>query len=81
MKITAGRDIIHALASGDMSPDASSLELPNNWLYRRGSAVNGIFAPGYDGDTQSTTWWIDFSNFTEGVGALGRRQCHAHGGT
>ncbi len=64
-------------------PD-STRQLPTNWLYRRG-AVNsaGVFAeaglengdPIYDAahndPSASTTWWIDFSNFFEGIGALG----------
>ena len=59
----------------------SSLQLPNNWLYRRGLVgTDGLFAVGgFDGNalttvtdpSASTTWWIDFSNFFEGVGALG----------
>ena len=62
----------------------SSRQMPNNWLYRRAyvNSETGLFAN--DGglnsnlvatrvtDTAtSTTWWIDFSNFFEGVGALG----------
>ncbi|MEO6739412.1 MAG: filamentous hemagglutinin family protein [Chthoniobacteraceae bacterium] len=59
-------------ASGKLIAD-SSKELPNNWLYRRGyrDPVTGQFVPGAFGDIGSTTWWIDFSNFFEGVGALG----------
>ncbi|MFA7233442.1 MAG: filamentous hemagglutinin family protein [Terrimicrobiaceae bacterium] len=56
----------------------SSRQLPNNWLLRRGyvDPETGLF-----GESQflvsgnpainSTTWWINFSNFFEGVGALG----------
>ena len=66
--IAAGRDIIHLKANG---ADDSTQELPNNWLYRRDNVVNGSFAPTLNGDHGSTTWWIDFSNFFEGVGALG----------
>ncbi len=40
----------------------TQLELPTNWLDRRGTP----------GDANATvTWWVDFSNFFEGVGALG----------
>jgi hypothetical protein len=60
--VTAGRDIIHQGSVSD--------ELPNNWLYRRGAVANGQFTPSYDGGFNSTSWWIDFSNFTQGIGAL-----------
>jgi hypothetical protein len=55
----------------------SERELPNNWLYRRGyvDPLTGQFGGGVIGNTPattwSTTWWVDFSNFFEGVGALG----------
>ncbi len=51
----------------------SEKELPNNWLYRRGyvDPSTGQFGRTKNGDVASTTWWIDFSNFFEGVGALG----------
>ncbi len=55
----------------------SSKELPINWLYRRGKVDEGtgIFANtvrnGRIGEVASTTWWVDFSNFFEGVGTLG----------
>ncbi len=58
----------------------SSKQLPGNWLYRRGYVdetgkfgIGGVDA----GDASvtdasaSTAWWVDFSNFFEGVGALG----------
>ena len=62
----------------------SQRQMPTNWLYRRGyvdsrvsgfgtnplvfDQVNGGFI---GGDVTSTTWWVDFSNFFQGVGALG----------
>ena len=60
----------------------SEKELPNNWLYRRGyvvqsndpspgTATPGEFGTTENGDVASTSWWVDFSNFFEGVGALG----------
>jgi filamentous hemagglutinin len=60
--ISAQGNIAHLTATG--LPD-SSKELPNNWLYRQGSVDStGDFV-------KATSWWIDFSNFFEGVGALG----------
>ena len=73
--ISAKNDIAHYVldpnGSGKLVAD-SSKELPTNWLYRR-SALNASagFANGRNGDVASTSWWIDFSNFFEGVGALG----------
>jgi filamentous hemagglutinin len=62
----------------------SSRQMPTNWLYRRGyvDSSTGAFASngGVDGTSlathvmdpaTSTTWWIDFSNFFQGVGTLG----------
>ncbi len=48
--------------------------MPDNWLYRRGfvDPVTGKFGIGRFGNqVASTTWWVDFSNFFQGVGALG----------
>ena len=51
----------------------SEKELPNNWLYRRGyvNPANGQFGASKFDTEASTSWWIDFSNFFEGIGALG----------
>ena len=50
----------------------SERQLPNNWLYRRGYVDgDGDFGSARFGDIASTSWWVDFSNFFEGVGALG----------
>ncbi|MGB8353940.1 MAG: filamentous hemagglutinin family protein [Chthoniobacteraceae bacterium] len=60
-------------STGDLVPD-SSKELPSNWLYRRGhvNPTTGLFAATRSGgDVASTSWWVDFSNFFEDVGALG----------
>ena len=64
--------------------DDSSRQLPMNWLYRRSyvDPVTGEFGRSGVGFTNSgsakiddpyssTTWWVDFSNFFEGVGTLG----------
>ena len=52
----------------------STRELPTNWLYRRGyvDPATGQFAATHSGgEIESTSWWVDFSNFFEDVGALG----------
>lgn len=71
--ITAGNDIKHRTRDGNDNLVADSVrQLPNNWLYRRGYVdPTGAFGVSKFGDTESTTWWVDFSNFFEGVGALG----------
>lgn len=76
----------YTMVNGTLTVD-SSRQLPNNWLYRRGyvDPATGLFAsdggfgtnPNIQNSTNindkatSTTWWIDYSNFFEGVGALG----------
>ncbi|WAC21773.1 filamentous hemagglutinin family protein [Luteolibacter sp. SL250] len=60
--------------------DDSSRQLPNNWLYRRGLVtadgtyggirISGGIIPVQDA-AASTSWWVDFSNFFQSVGALG----------
>lgn len=85
VRISAGQNIGRYTmdANGDLVAD-SSRQLPTNWLYRRGyvDPATGLFASdgGVDSsppitsvtDTApSTAWWVDFSNFFEGVGALG----------
>ncbi len=50
----------------------SEKELPNNWLDRRGYVdTAGQFGATENGDIASTSWWVDFGNFFEGVGTLG----------
>jgi len=71
--ISAQNDIAHYLIASDGTVTAdSSKEMPNNWLYRRGAVdANGVFATSLAGDIASTSWWVDFTTFFEGVGALG----------
>ncbi len=72
VSITAQNDITHKTVLSGVLSDDSSKELPINWLYRRGYVqANGTFGNGRFGDAASTTWWVDFSNFFEGVGTLG----------
>jgi filamentous hemagglutinin family protein len=72
--IAAGNDITHLTrnAANQLIAD-SQRQLPSNWLYRRGyvDPATGAFGTARFGDTASTTWWVDFSNFFQGVGALG----------
>ena len=76
--VQAQRDIIHLTRDtlSNLIAD-SSRQLPNNWLYRRDVVdASGNFAPvsvsGFFTDpSASLTWWVDFSNFFDGVGALG----------
>jgi filamentous hemagglutinin family protein len=79
--IAAGANIGHyTQASGALTVD-STAQLPTNWLYRRGYVDSeGTFGLGgvdtggsrdVDDLSASTTWWIDFSNFFQGIGALG----------
>ncbi|RYD24259.1 MAG: filamentous hemagglutinin N-terminal domain-containing protein [Verrucomicrobiaceae bacterium] len=70
----------NAVTGGNLIDD-SSRQLPNHWLYRRGyiDPVTGEAGVGGVDDatfsvvdpSASTTWWVDFSNFFEGVGTLG----------
>jgi len=84
--IYAQGDIAHKTQnSAGQLIDDSQQELPNNWLYRRalidpatGKFYRGVvdaeargLIPTDTGEVMSTTWWVDFSNFFEGVGALG----------
>jgi hypothetical protein len=85
--IHAGHDVTHlTLSAADSSINVadSVRELPSNWLYRRGALddsgkflvdknnkSDAIQGSGYDRLINSTSWWVDFSNFFEGVGALG----------
>lgn len=81
VRVSAGADIIHlTLASGVTVLD-SSRQLPNNWLMRRGyvdpsgqyGAIN-VNAGGVNtlsDPAASTTWWVNFSNFFDGIAALG----------
>ena len=73
VSLAAQNDIEHltvATVGTQIIPD-SERELPDNWLYRRGYAANGVFAASKTDTSASTSWWVDFSNFFEGIGALG----------
>ena len=74
VRINVGRDIQHLTrnAADELVAD-SQRQLPMNWLYRRGylDPLTGSFANARFGDLATTSWWVDFSNFFQGVGALG----------
>lgn len=77
VSIQAMNDITRYVLNGASLTANSSKELPSNWLYRRGNvgpdgrfvAFGGANPPSTE--VQSTSWWIDFSNFFADVGALG----------
>jgi len=79
--ISAGADIWRTtLRQGAVIADSTG-QLPANWLYRRGyvDPATGLFgvggvdagSPVVTDPAASTAWWIDFSNFFQGIGALG----------
>ncbi|MEI7909287.1 MAG: filamentous hemagglutinin family protein [Verrucomicrobiota bacterium] len=83
VSLAAGGDIVHLTrtALGALVAD-SSREMPVNWLDRRGyvDASTGQFGVSKYGEVASTTWWVDFTNFFEGVGALGGGNVTLHAG-
>ncbi len=79
--ISAAADIWRTtLRQGAVISDSTG-QLPVNWLYRRGyvDPATGLFGVGGvdAGDpfvidsAASTAWWIDYSNFFQGIGTLG----------
>ncbi len=82
LDIRAQQDIRRITRTGTTEVNDTSRQMPSNWLYRRGfidSSAGGVFGVGgVDGSissvtdpSASTTWWIDYSNFFQGFGALG----------
>lgn len=81
LTIAAQGDIRRVTLLDNVVVDDSSRQLPTNWLYRRGNVdpATGLFGnmritggiPAIVDEAPSTAWWIDFTNFFEGVGALG----------
>jgi filamentous hemagglutinin len=72
--IDAQQDIAHLRVSGGSLVPDTSWEFPTSWLYRRGATSStDIFDTTKlnANELATTTWWINFSNFFEGVGALG----------
>ncbi len=81
VRIRSGQDIgrFARLDDGSVVAD-SSMQMPTHWLYRRGlvDPATGLFAPvtltglgAFSDLAASTAWWIDYSNFFQGFGALG----------
>jgi len=73
VSIFAGMNIERLTRNGNDLVADSGLQLPNNWLYKRGyvDPATGQFGTNRWGESASTTWWVDFTNFFQGVGALG----------
>jgi filamentous hemagglutinin family protein len=81
LRLAAGRDVgrFARLGDGTIVADAS-MQLPTQWLYRRGlvDPASGLFGlisstglGAFRDRAASTTWWVDYSNFFQGFGALG----------
>jgi hypothetical protein len=80
INIHAGLNLERKTKNNDGLIDDSSRQLPNNWLYRRGKIdadgkygkiTFGSEPEIYEDAIASTTWWVDFSNFFQDIGALG----------
>jgi filamentous hemagglutinin len=76
--VTVGGNITQLTLDANENTIADSVaELPSNWLDRRGAvnAVTGTFLQTTASlpakEVESTTWWVDFSNFFDDFGALG----------
>ena len=81
--ITAQSNIGHYTLVNNVLTVDSSRQMPTNWLYRRGfvDSATGLFSSNggvldnnqvtISDSATSTAWWIDYSNFFQGVGALG----------
>jgi len=70
LSITAQQNIVRV--DPVTGKDTSSLQMPSHWLYRRAQlGDNGKFYQTADGETYSTTWWVDYSNFFDDVATLG----------
>ena len=87
ISLTAAANIgRYTLVNGVLTVDTTR-QVPNNWLYRRGyvNPASGLFASdggfgtsptvnnvfNINDPATSTTWWIDYSNFFQGIGTLG----------
>ena len=82
INIAAGQNIEHLTLSGGQLVADSQRQLPNNWLSRRGyiDPATGASGTGPFGDSMSTAWWVDYSNFFQSIGALGGGNVALHAG-
>ncbi len=80
LTISAGANLERKTRNASGLIDDSSRQLPNNYLYRRGSVgSDGNYASisigrgirVFNDPAASTTWWVDYSNFFQSSGALG----------
>ena len=82
ISVQAGENIGRFTQFGGAVIADSARQLPSNWLLRRGYedstgvfGQGGVIGSGSSGSvvdaSASTTWWINFSNFFQGIGALG----------
>jgi len=82
LKISAGNDIARVTQFTDSKGNVSTIfdsshQITSNWLYRRSHVDPGtgkfgsISYKDVNDSAASTTWWIDYSNFFQGFGALG----------
>lgn len=76
VNIRAARDMGRFTLYGGAVIADTSRQIPTNWLYRRGFVdESGKFGVGgvdaVVDAAASTSWWIDYSNFFQGIGALG----------
>ena len=76
--LSAGKNIEHLQPDPDQLGGYvadSSRQLPINWISRRGkTAENGLWdVIEHDGKTEvsSSTWWVNFPSFFQGIGTLG----------
>ncbi|MCX6840445.1 MAG: filamentous hemagglutinin family protein [Verrucomicrobia bacterium] len=82
VSVSAQADIVHLTkdVGGNLILD-SQRQLPNNWLMRRGyvdsggaygaTVVSGGGLQRINDVAASTSWWVNFSNFFDGIAALG----------
>ena len=79
ISIQAQSDLRRVNRVGGVVVTESSRQIPTNWMYRRGNVdstsgtfgATGLYTEYKVDASASTAWWIDYSNFFEGIGALG----------
>ena len=79
ISIQAQSDLRRVNRVGGAVVTESSRQIPTNWMYRRGNVdstsgkfgATGLYTEYKVDASASTAWWIDYSNFFEGIGVLG----------